>query len=73
MDDDEPQRICECGHPIGHYPGSEMFHIRKGCEFSVTCWQCGCRHAVERMNDLRVPEPPPEIVNVMNYVKDRVE
>ena len=36
-----------CGHPIGYTSFREkLFHVRKGSEFSTTCWQCNCRKAV---------------------------
>jgi len=34
-----------CNHPIGAYPGGVLYHARKGCEYSVTCWLCQCRKA----------------------------
>jgi hypothetical protein len=46
MIDDEPRQICKCGHAIGHCLDSTiMMHLRKGCEYSVTCWECDCRKA----------------------------
>jgi hypothetical protein len=68
--DNETQRTCECNHPMGHYDGGKPMHIRKGCEYSITCWLCGCRQAVEKMNDIRAKETPPERVDVMSFVKE---
>jgi hypothetical protein len=34
-----------CGHPIGVYSNSQvLYHIRKGFEYSITCFQCDCRN-----------------------------
>ena len=37
--------IClNCWHPVGAYPGSKvLYHIRKGSEYSITCWTCECK------------------------------
>ena len=42
-----------CGHPVAYYASihsnfehATLFHIRKGCEYSTTCWQCNCHKAV---------------------------
>jgi len=70
--DHQEQETCEiCGHPMGHYDGGLPMHVRKGIEYSVTCFQCPCRTACERTNDIRAKEKPPERVSVLNYVQDR--
>ena len=51
--------ICECGHPIGNYPGGKLMHIRgkpgEESEFSITCWRCKCKSA-EASESASAPE-----------------
>jgi hypothetical protein len=65
------QGKCECNHPMGYYPGGKPLHVRKGMEYSTTCFLCHCQHAVEKRGDIRVPEKPPEIMSVMDMIKDK--
>jgi hypothetical protein len=43
----------------------------KSEEYSVTCFECGCRNACEKLNDIRVPEKPPEKASVFNFISDK--
>jgi hypothetical protein len=53
---------------MGSYPGGVPMHVRKGCEYSTTCWLCQCNTAIEKRESAKVPEKTPEIVNVVDMI-----